>query len=98
MSRSPRSIAVPSLVLCLALTTAALGCGGNHGAPCREDDDCAEGLLCCKPAASATVRGSCQASCSAPGGLDAATADASMDAGDSDTSADASMDAGDSGS
>ncbi len=41
-----------------------VGCGGGEGDPCKEEDDCQSGLVCCKPGSGgASARGTCEMNC-----------------------------------
>lgn len=50
---------IPRLFLALALA-GLFGCKQEAGDTCREDNDCSGALVCCKPTAGATQRGTCR--------------------------------------
>jgi hypothetical protein len=78
------------LLIITAVVVACLaGCKAGVGQPCREENDCSGSLICCKPTASASERGTCERSCER---IDAGPGDAGM--GD-DSGTDAAVDAGD---
>ena len=66
----------------------SVGCGGGEGDPCKEEDDCQSGLVCCKPGSGgASARGTCEMSCGDTPPPDATVPDATVpDASESDAS------------
>lgn len=82
----------------LALVLGLAGCAAEKGDPCKEDNDCSGGLMCCKSTFSASARGTCLPSCEMgdqdAGPVDSGPGDAGPeDAGPTDAAADAPADA-----
>src|SRR5690606_38018079 len=76
-----------------ALLIGGLGaCGASSGEPCQEQDDCASGLMCCKPASGLAVRGECASMCD-DRRIEPTPDSAAPDSAASDSSTDASPDA-----
>lgn len=105
--RSWRQTCAP-LVVALVAAATQVGCKQDQGDPCKEDNDCSGGMICCKSSMTAEARGVCRpdGACdpedieidAGDGTADDAGetgADAASDGGDGEISADAAADGGD---